>query len=237
MAAMFRRGAHWIADQGPDYDLRELHGGHPTGRVARLAWPGEVEQVRGRGVSLYAEGNRLTLVERAEPGRSAIRLHLPRRSIVDATVVPEPGTPRVMVTLTVQFGPSRFPVQLWFDAAARPVLERILRRTPPHPTPHQAHEPRSHPVPRAEPDPGHRDVAGREPRAEQESSSRPGIRPASEGQRAASSAQRPAAESAPELAPLTVHPAPVNENWLVFRPGPCAAEVLLAPPPGSGSRA
>jgi hypothetical protein len=188
--AIFRRDVHWQVEHGSDFDLRELRGGHPTGRVARLGWAGDVEQVRGRGVSLFAEGNRLTVVEQAEPGRSAARIQLPRRSIVDVVVVPEPGIPRVLVTLIVEFGPARFPIQLWFDAAARPALERVLRGlgwTPPHP-------------------------------------------------------DGPEAAKPVELPLLEVRSAPASEDWLVFRPGACSAEVLRAAepvvpaqPPGGGA--
>jgi hypothetical protein len=120
-----RREPRWHAETGQDFDLREYRGGKPTGRVANIRTLGDhVQRVPGKHVQLVIDRRQVTVVEHAE--RKGVLLRAPWRSLVDARLHDEPGIARLRLELTVRVGVSVLPVSLWFDAAWRAELTRLV---------------------------------------------------------------------------------------------------------------
>lgn len=121
----------WRQENGPGYDLRQYHRGHPTGLVAVTGWDhyGAVRRAGATGpdVRLYRNLSTLVAEEHRRPG---VRLRLPIQSCVDARLVGEPGLPGtalLRLTLTARFGQATtFTVSLWFPPRSRPFLQGIV---------------------------------------------------------------------------------------------------------------
>jgi hypothetical protein len=232
-----RRYPRWQVESGPDYDLCEYQGGQPTGRVAVMSWPGDfLERVKGHHVWLLGEKSRVTIAERRDPGLLAVRLQVPLRSCVDAKVVGEPGLPRVRLDLTIRMGGGTFTIPLWFSSAERPVLEgfigRIRRLTD-----------------QAEPSPSARfpqPISAEPPRhlrAESATDRPVTVKPRLVPPESPAPRTKPGQQATPPgvtgLPRLDVRMAPDDDDWIVFRPGDCSAEVLKPatdppPPPRTG---
>lgn len=140
------RRTEWRPEPGPNYELRQYVRGRPTGVVAITAWDDRQHgspraMVSGSDVWLIRERTRLIITERRAGDYGPVRLQIPLRSCVDASIVDEPGLPGTALlrfTLTVRIGQSgTFTVPLWFPAEHRQILDDLARRirTGPRPEP------------------------------------------------------------------------------------------------------
>jgi hypothetical protein len=131
-----RERREWRPESGPEYDLRQYVGGHPTGLVAAMSWlpegHGDHRQlVSGPNGLLIRERNRLVLLEHRGQGEAAVPMQIPLRSCLDVTLVDEPGLPGhgfVRFVLTGLFGAgATFTVTMRFPHEQRGVLAGIAR--------------------------------------------------------------------------------------------------------------
>lgn len=128
-----RRQREWRVEHGPGHDLRLYDGGRPTRVVAATGWDhGERSDRRtavGPDVLLFLADNRIVVAER-RPGQRAVRLQIPLRSCVDASIEEGPGLPGMGLlglVLTVRMGEAvTFRAQFWFEAAAHSLLRELV---------------------------------------------------------------------------------------------------------------
>lgn len=182
-----KRGPKWVAEQGRDHDLREYAGGTPTGRVAFIRTPSErTESIPGKHVVLNMDRRQVTIVANAES--QGVLLRIPWHSCVSANLHDEPGTTRLRLDLAVQLGVAPVQLALWFDAAQRSALDRLIAHVhPPSTTP------------------------------------------------AAVSALPVQNGTTTDVPLLDVRCAPTSDDWIVFLPGGCSADVLRRVPPVAGA--
>jgi hypothetical protein len=194
-----KREPRWVPEPGRDFDLREYQGDQPTGRVANVRQPADhVEDIKGKHVRLTCDRRQITVVDLSTPKGAVLRFPWP--SFVAARVVNEAGTARLVLELDVRVGAGIIHLSLWFDAAHRPELDRLVAHV--------------------------RSVTGG-------SQLRAAPTPAE---------SEPAQPEVAELPLLDTRCAPPDDDWLVFRPGDCSAEVLrrtalLPPSPTSAAGA
>ena len=194
MSIFTKHERRWHEEPGQEFDLREFVGRTPTGRVAFVRMIDEQpQQLPGKHVRLVVDRRQVTIVELREPKGVVVRI--PWKSFVDAGLHAEPGIARLRLDLAAQLGVTVVRFALWFDAAERSRLDRLVAQinryadTPPVTRPTQ-------------------------------------------------SSASPASDTTAEVPLLDVRCAPPLNDWLVFLPGDCSAEVLrrvVATPPASGT--
>jgi hypothetical protein len=128
-----RRDRQWRSDPGPRHDLRLFVGGQPTSVVATMAWDhGDRPRPRvayGPDIQLFREDRRIVLAE-LRPGHGVVRMQLPIKSCVDASVTEAPGLPGMALlclTLSVRMGGSVVGrLELWFHQSAQDLLRELV---------------------------------------------------------------------------------------------------------------
>jgi hypothetical protein len=203
MSIFSKPDRRWLEEAGRDFDLREFDGSVATGRVAIIRLLDERTELAGKHVLLTADRRHVTVFDQAAANRVVIRI--PWASFVDAGVHAEPGTPRLRLDLAVQLGITVVRFALWFDAAERVRLDQLVTHIRLHTEPPPAAPPTAAPEPPPE------DTTAEVPSLEDTTAEVPSL----------------------EVPLLEVRCAPPVNDWLVFLPGDCSAEVLrrVAPPP------